>query len=169
MSSEKKKSDIITGTSHTGNLQEALDNATAQVGHGQQWRLASIDGLVGGIVGNDVNVHIYTVVPSSAGGQGASAEGGADDPAKIPVQRVGVVERLSGPDICMDGAEYQLLTPAIAEHLRLRPTNPEAQEVLEKSAGSGSTVQVTGYLAGEARCQRMDVYHAVVEHVRETV
>lgn len=168
MSSEKKKDGIITGTSHVGNLQEALDAATAQVGHGQQWRLASIDGLVGGIVGNDVNVHIYTVVPSRSepggGGGGAQEEG-----PQVPTRAIGLVERLDGPSICNDGAEFRLITAAIGDTPRLRPTNPEAQEVLAKYAGTRQQVVVTGYRAGAGECQRIDVFAAAPEAVAEPV
>lgn len=155
----KPKEQAITGTSHHGNLQEALDAAVSQVGHGQAWRLASIDGLVGGIAGNDVNVHIFTVVGAPGGADAAATPG---TPADAET-RQGLVEEI--PDgtlsICNDGAEFELVSRTVQgeQRLRLRPVNGRAGAVLKRFAGTGREVSVTGPII-HVECTRMDVERA---------
>jgi hypothetical protein len=142
---------VVTGQSPTGNLQEAVEDAVRQLGHGDQWRLVAIEGFTGGTVGNHLNVHLTT-------DPGGTDRSGA---VEVPSTRRGLVERLSGPDICNDGAEFELVshTSRDEERLRLRPTIDEAREVLERAAGSRQEVRVSGYMR-HVECTRMDVYHA---------
>ncbi len=156
---------VFTGTSHSGNLQEALDAAVSQVGHGQAWRLASIDGLVGGIAGNDVNVRIFAVAGSpviGGGGGGDATAAGAGTSAGAET-RQGLVEEIPAGtiSICQDGAEYELVSRTVdgESRLRLKPVNGRAGAVLRRFAGKGVEVSVTGPIV-HVECTRMDVEHA---------
>jgi hypothetical protein len=153
----KPNEQVITGRSNTGSLQEALEDAVSQVGHGQSWRLASIDGLVGGIVGNDVNVHIF-----AGAGAEASADLAAPGGGEAVETRQGLVEVLpDGPSICQDGAEYELVSRTVEgeTRLRLKPLNGRAGSVLRRYAGKGIEVSVTGQIV-HVECTRMDVVRA---------
>jgi hypothetical protein len=160
MSNDSKNRGVVTGTSRSGNLQEALDDAVRQLGPGVPWRLASIDGLQGGIVGDVVNVQIYAVTQAGSGDGGK--DGGSGE-AEVPTTATGRVEDISGQiSYCMDGATYELVsqTPEGEQRLRLKATNHEAERVLKDAAGTRQEVRVTGYLR-HVECTRMDVYEAV--------
>lgn len=76
--------------------------------------------------------------------------------------RQGLVEVLpDGPSICMDGAEYELLTRTVdgEQRLRLKPLNGRAGAVLKRFAGKGVEVSVTGTIV-HIECTRMDVVRA---------
>jgi hypothetical protein len=152
----KNDEQTITGTSNRGNLQEALDAAVSQVGHGQAWRLASIDGLVGGFAGNDVNVRIFAVA-------GAAHTADAPAPSAGAETRQGIVEEIPRGTIsyCQDGAEYELVTRTVEgeQRLRLKPVNGRAGAVLKRFAGTGTEVSVTGPIV-TVECTRMDVERA---------
>ena len=81
--------------------------------------------------------------------------------------RQGLVEVLpEGPSICMDGAEYELVSRTVdgPQRLRLRPLNGRAGSVLKRFAGKGTEVSVTGEII-TVECTRMDVEHAVEARV----
>lgn len=158
----KPNEQVFTGTSNHGSLQEALDAAVSQVGHGQAWRLASIDGLVGGIAGNDVNVRIFGV--AQAAGGTADDTGGQELAFEVPTSRTGLVVDISDQiSICQDGAQYELVTQAAEgeQRLRLKPLNGRAGSVLRRHAGTGEEVSVTGYIR-HVECTRMDVEQAAI-------
>jgi hypothetical protein len=153
----KPSEQVITGTSNHGSLQEALDAAVSQVGHGQAWRLASIDGLVGGTAGNDVNVRIFAVAQAAAGTDGGTRDG--EQVFEVPTSRTGRVVDISEQiSICQDGAQYELVGHG-EQRLRLRATNPDAERVLAEAAGTPREVTVSGYIR-QVECERMDVYDA---------
>jgi hypothetical protein len=155
----KPNEQVFTGTSTSGNLQEALDNAVSQIGHGQAWRLASIDGLVGGVAGNDVNVRIFAVAGAPAA-DAARRPGG--EPGEPHETRQGTVEAIPEGTLsfCQDGAEYELvtITPEGEERLRLRAKG-RAESVLRRYAGTGEEVSVTGPVS-HVECTVMDVVEA---------
>jgi len=155
----KPNEQVFTGTSNNGNLQEALDAAVSHVGHGQAWRLASIDGLVGGFAGNDVNVRIFAVAGAPAA-DAAARPGG--EPGEAPTTQQGVVEVIANPiSFCQDGAEYELVytTPEGEQRLRLRAASGRAGSVLKRYAGTGQEVSVTGPVS-HVECTVMDVEEA---------
>lgn len=151
---------MVTGQSPTGDLQEALEDAVRQLEHGAQWRLASIGGTRGATAGDHLNVNITTIEQGRAG----EPLGGAQ--AEVPTTRNGLVQVLpDGPSICMDGAEFELVSQSAEgeDRLRLKPTESEARNVLAKAAGTRQDVTVTGYIR-HVECTRMDVYHASATH-----
>ncbi|WP_420125467.1 hypothetical protein [Longimicrobium sp.] len=154
----KPNQQVFTGTSNNGSLQEALDGAIAQAGHGVPWRLASIDGVVG-FVGNQVNVRIFAVTQAAKGRDGGSGE---EPVFEVPTSRTGVVvdirEQIS---ICQDGAMYELVsrTDDGEQRLRLNATNPDTERVLADAAGTDQEITVSGYIR-RVECERMDVYDA---------
>lgn len=153
----KPNEQVITGTSNQGSLQEALDAAVSQVGHGQAWRLASIDGLVGGTAGNDVNVRIFAV--TQAAGVTDGGTGDQEQAFEVPTSRTGRVVDISEQiSICQDGAQYELVERG-EQRLRLKATNPDAERVLAAAAGTPQEVTVSGYIR-HVECERMDVYDA---------
>ncbi|HYR08063.1 MAG TPA: hypothetical protein VEQ60_09850 [Longimicrobium sp.] len=153
----KPNEQVFTGTSNQGSLQDALDAAVSQVGHGQAWRLASIDGLVGGIAGNDVNVRIFAVTQAAGGTDGGT--GDQEQAFEVPTSRTGRVVDISGQiSICQDGAQYELVERG-EQRLRLKVTNPDAERVLAAAAGTTQEVTVSGYIR-HVECERMDVYDA---------
>jgi hypothetical protein len=152
MSNESKRG-VFSGTSTNGNLQEALDAAIAQAGHGVPWRLASIEGVQG--IVNSVTVQIFAVTPKPG-------DGGGEPTFEVPTSRTGLVIDISGePSICMDGAKWALVsqTPDGEQHLRLATGNPEVERVLNGAAGTKQEVTVSGYIR-RVECERMDVYDA---------
>lgn len=156
----KPNEQVITGSSNSGNLQEALDAAVLQVGHGQAWRLASIDGLVGGFAGNDVNVHIFAGAGAAADRDLAAPGDGVGTTESET--RQGFVEMLpEGISICQDGAQYELVWRTVdgEQRLRLRPANGRAGSVLKRFANKGVEVSVTGPIV-HVECTRMDVEQA---------
>lgn len=157
MSKPNPNEQTITGTSR-GNLQEALDAAVAQVGHGQTWRLAAIDGLVGGIV-PELNVRIFAVTAAPA----ADAAARPGEPAEGEETRQGLVEAIPEGTLsfCQDGAEYELVSRTVEgeTRLRLKPVNGRAGSVLKRFAGTGTEVSVTGPIV-TVECTRMDVVRA---------
>lgn len=157
MSNETNKRGVFSGTSSHGSLQEALDAAVQQAGQGVPWRLASIEGVQG--IVNSVTVQIFAVT-QSGGKDGGS--GGEEPVFEVPTPRTGLVEDISGqPSICMDGANYELVTqtPDGEQRLRLRATNPDAERVLADAAGTRQEITVSGYIR-RVECERMDVYDA---------
>lgn len=91
---------------------------------------------------------------------GASSSG---DPGGTAAEtRQGLVEPLpGGASICMDGAEYELVTRTVdgETRLRLRPVNGRTGAVLKRFAGTGKEVSVTGPII-TVECTRMDVEQA---------
>ena len=157
----KPNEQVFTGTSHNGNLQEALDAAVGQVGHGQAWRLAAIDGLVGGFAGNGVNVHIFAVAGAPAADT-AAASGRPGQPVEGETRQGTVEEIPEGTvSICQDGAQYELVTQTAdgEQRLRLRAANGRAGSVLRRYAGTGQEVSVTGPVS-HVECTVMDVVQA---------
>jgi hypothetical protein len=157
----KPNEQVFTGTSTNGNLQEALDAAIAQIGHGGPWRLASIDGVQG--IVPEVNVRIFAVTgaPATADSGHATAAGaGISAGAET---RQGLVEEIPAGtiSICMDGAEYELVSRTVdgESRLRLKPANGRAGAVLRRFAGKGVEVSVTGPIV-HVECTRMDVERA---------
>lgn len=170
---------IFTGTSRNGSLQEALEAAVREATAAAPnpvfytWSLAGITGEQGGFVGADVvNVSIRVGLDGGRGdvdAQPAASATAAGDggEAEVPTTRNGLVARLEDDyGICMDGATFELVSQAPdGEHrLRLKPTNDEARDVLDRLAGSRQDVTVTGYLR-YVECERMDVYHATPTHL----
>ncbi|HST60823.1 MAG TPA: hypothetical protein VLK84_19130 [Longimicrobium sp.] len=159
MSNDQGGRGVFTGTSSTGNLQEALDAAVAQAGPGVPWRIASIEGL-NGIV-NSITVRIFAVTQAAAGKD--KDGGGEEEPTfEVPTSRTGLVVDISGEvSICMDGAQFELVTQTDdgEARLRLKATNPEAERYLRDVAGSRQEVTVSGYIR-RVECERMDVYDA---------
>ncbi|HEU4886145.1 MAG TPA: hypothetical protein VFT45_28155 [Longimicrobium sp.] len=153
----KPNEQVFTGTSTHGNLQEALDNAIAQLGHGGPWRLASIDGVQG--IVPEVNVRIFAVAGAPVAGAAARPGGEPGEPATT---QQGVVEVIANPiSYCQDGAEYELVhtTPEGEQRLRLRAANGRAGSVLKRYAGTGEEVSVTGPVS-HVECTVMDVVEA---------
>jgi hypothetical protein len=154
----KPNQQVFTGTSITGNLQEALDDAIGQAGHGVPWRLASIDGVQG--IVNSVTVRIYAVTQAPASRDLGTA---GDEPVyEVPTSRTGLVEDIRDQvSICQDGAQFELVTQTRGgeERLRLKATNPDAERVLADAAGTRQAVTVSGYIR-TVECERMDVYDA---------
>jgi hypothetical protein len=159
MSNDSNPRGVFTGTSTTGNLQEALDAAIAEAGQGVPWRLASIDGVQG--IVNSVTVRIFAVTQAATGRD--KDGGGEEEPTfEVPTSRTGLVVDISGePSICMDGAQFELVTqtPEGEQRLRLRAVNTEAERYLRSVAGSRQAVTVSGYIR-RVECERMDVYDA---------
>jgi hypothetical protein len=157
----KPNEQVFTGTSTTGNLQEALDNAIAQLGHGGPWRLASIDGVQG--IVPEVNVRIFAVAGAPAA-DAAGRPGG--EPGEPHETRQGTVEEIPEGTLsfCQDGAEYELVTttPEGEERLRLRARR-RAESVLRRYAGTGEEVSVTGPIS-HVECTVMDVVEAHPVH-----
>jgi hypothetical protein len=162
------------GESTQGNFQEALDNAVAAARSGISsdfiyWKLAETTGANGGFVNeNTLRVGIYATPPLRTGGETKQGDAQAAG-AEVPSFRSGLVRRLHGPDFCMDGAKY-LLSSVHQEDLRLRPTNEEADAILDRLAGSRQDVTVAGYFRF-VECLVMDVYaawptHALFEQVQ---
>ncbi|HYW10307.1 MAG TPA: hypothetical protein VE871_00055 [Longimicrobium sp.] len=151
---------VFTGTSTTGNLQEALDTAVSEAGQGVPWRIASIEGVQG--IVNSVTVRIFAVAQPAAG-KDKDGGGGEEEPTfEVPSFRTGRVVDISGePGICMDGAEFELVirTDDGEARLRLKPTVAEAGRYLRQVAGSAQEVTVSGYIR-RVECERMDVYDA---------
>lgn len=158
MSNDSSKSGVFSGTSINGNLQEALDQAVQKAGQGVPWRLASIEGVQG--IVNSVTVQIFAVTQS--GGR-KPADGGGEEPVfEVPTSRTGqVVDIRDQPSICMDGAEWELVsrTPDGEQRLRLKSDNPDARRVLDDAAGTAQEITVSGYIR-RVECERMDVYDA---------
>ena len=155
MSKPNSTEQVITGTSANGSLQEALDAALAQAGHGAPWRLASIDGVQGFV--NEVNVRIFAVAGAAADQPIAPGE-----PGEVPTTLEGTVERLAEEiSFCQDGAEYELVTQTAEgeERLRLRAITGRAGSVLRRAAGTGEQVSVTGFVR-TVECTRLDVFQA---------
>ncbi len=159
MSNDQGGRGVFTGTSITGNLQEALDAAIHEAGQGVPWRIASIEGLHG--IVNSVTVRIFAVAQAAAGKD--KDGGGEEEPTfQVPTSRTGLVVDISGePSICMDGAQFELVTQTDdgEARLRLKATNPEAERYLRSVAGSRQAVTVSGYIR-RVECERMDVYDA---------
>ena len=159
MSKPDQNEQVFTGTSDNGNLQEALDAAVAQLGHGGPWRLAAIDGVQG--IVNQVNVRIFAV----AGAPAADAQGRPGQPGEGETLTTlqGTVEEIPEGtiSICQDGAEYELVTQTAdgEERLRLRAANGRAGSVLKRYAGTGEEVSVTGPVS-HVECTVMDVVEA---------
>jgi hypothetical protein len=154
----KPNEQVFTGTSRNGNLQEALDAAIAQMGHGGPWRLATVDGVQG--IVPEVNVRIFAVAGALTAD--AAARPGEPGPGEVPTTQQGVVEVLAEEiSICQDGAEYELVTrtPGGEQRLRLRAANGHAGSVLRRYAGTGDEVSVTGYVR-TVECTTMDVFEA---------
>ena len=153
----KPNEQVFTGTSIHGNLQEALDNAIAQLGHGGPWRLASIDGVQG--IVPEVNVRIFAV----AGALTADTAARPGQPGDGAETRQGTVEKIPAGTLsfCQDGAEYELVytTPEGKERLRLRAANGRAGSVLKRFADTGEEVSVTGPVS-HVECTVMDVVEA---------
>jgi hypothetical protein len=158
MSNDSSKSGVYNGTSTNGNLQEALDQAIQQAGHGVPWRLASIEGVQG--IVNSVTVQIFAVTQS--GGRKPGDGGGEEPVFEVPTSRTGqVVDIRDQPSICMDGAEWELVsrTPDGEQRLRLKTDNPDARRVLDDAMGTPQEITVSGYIR-RVECERMDVYDA---------
>ncbi len=154
----KPNEQVFTGTSTNGNLQEALDNAIAQLGHGGPWRLASIDGVQG--IVPEVNVHIFAVAGAATADAGGRP---GEEPGEAHETRQGTVEEIPEGTLsfCQDGAEYELVTttPEGEQRLRLRAANGRAGSVLKRFAGTGEEVSVTGPVS-HVECTVMDVVEA---------
>jgi hypothetical protein len=77
--------------------------------------------------------------------------------------RQGLVEEIPPGtiSICMDGAEYELVSRTVdgESRLRLKPVNGRAGAVLRRFAGKGVEVSVTGPIV-HVECTRMDVERA---------
>jgi uncharacterized membrane protein len=154
----KPNQQVFTGTSTTGSLQEALDDAIGQAGHGVPWRLASIEGVQGFV--SSITVRIYAVTqPAASRDLGTTG----DEPVyEVPTSRTGLVEDIREQvGICQDGAQFELVTQTRGgeERLRLKATNPDAERVLTEAAGTRQAVTVSGYIR-TVECERMDVYDA---------
>jgi hypothetical protein len=158
MSNDSNNRGVFTGTSSKGLLQEALDEAVQQAGQGVPWRLASIEGVQG--IVNSVTVRIFAVAQRAAGKDGGKE--GEEPTFEVPTSRTGtVVDIRDQVSICMDGAEYELVTQTEEgeQRLRLKATNPEADRYLASVAGTRQEVTVSGYIR-RVECERMDVYDA---------
>jgi hypothetical protein len=157
MSNESRNRGVYSGTSIHGNLQEALDQAIAQAGHGVPWRLASIEGVQG--IVNSVTVQIFAVTQAPD----KDGSGGGEEPGfEVPTSRTGTVVDISGEiGICQDGARWELVSqsPDGEQRLRLATGNPEAERVLNDAVRTGEEVTVSGYIR-TVECERMDVYDA---------
>jgi hypothetical protein len=158
MSNDSRNRGVFSGTSTSGNLQEALDQAVQQAGQGVPWRLASIEGVQG--IVNSVTVQIFAVTQPA---QGKPGDGGGEEPTfQVPTSRTGRVVDISGePSICMDGARWELVsrTPDGEQRLRLATDNREAERVLNDAMGTQQEITVSGYIR-RVECERMDVYDA---------
>jgi hypothetical protein len=161
MSKPDQNEQVFTGTSSHGSLQEALDAAVAQIGHGGPWRLAAIDGVQG--IVNQVNVRIFAVAGAPAADGSAQGRPGQPVEGETLTTLQGVVEEIPEGtlSICQDGAGYELVTQTAEgeERLRLRPVSGRAGSVLRRYAGTGEEVSVTGYIR-HVECTRMDVTEA---------
>jgi hypothetical protein len=77
--------------------------------------------------------------------------------------RQGLVEEIPAGtvSICMDGAEYELVSRTVEgeTRLRLKPVSGRAGAVLKRYAGTGTEVSVSGSIV-HVECTRMDVRHA---------
>jgi hypothetical protein len=77
--------------------------------------------------------------------------------------RQGLVEAIphGTVSICMDGAEYELVSRTVdgETRLRLKAVNGRAGAVLRRFADTGTEVSVTGFLV-HVECTRMDVERA---------
>lgn len=159
MSNDSKNRSVFSGTSAHGNLQEALDAAIQQAGHGVPWRLASIEGVQG--IVNSVTVQIFAVTQAPGkndGGAGEEPGGGFE----VPTSRTGrVVDIRDQPSFCQDGAQWELVSQSSdgEQRLRLATGNPEVERVLNGAAGTDQEVRVSGYIR-RVECERMDVYDA---------
>jgi hypothetical protein len=155
----KPNEQVFTGTSTNGNLQEALDAAIAQIGHGGPWRLASIDGVQG--IVPEVNVRIFAVAGALTAD--TAARPGQPGEGEIQETRQGTVEEIPEGTLsfCQDGAEYELVTQTAdgEERLRLRAAPGRAGSVLRRFAGTGQEVSVTGSVS-HVECTVMDVVEA---------
>jgi hypothetical protein len=154
----KPNEQVFTGTSTHGNLQEALDNAIAQLGHGGPWRLASIDGVQG--IVPEVNVRIFAV--AGAASADAAARPGEPGEGEASTTLEGTVEEIPEATLsfCQDGAEYELVTTTAEGEQRLRlRARGRAESVLKRYAGTGEVVSVTGPVS-HVECTVMDVEEA---------
>jgi hypothetical protein len=101
-----------------------------------------------------------------------SAQDVVDPDAEVPTTCTGTVTRIPRDqiDICMDGAKFLLATTTAdgEETVRLKPVDDRAEKVLDRAAGTGNKVTVTGYLR-HVECTRLDVFQAepVREHGRQ--
>lgn len=77
---------------------------------------------------------------------------------EVPTFRVGLVLPPPEIDICMDGAEFLLLTKG--NMIRLKTSNKEAFDVLERLKGTRMPAAVAGYWRQGAECRHLEVYHA---------
>lgn len=159
MSNDSRNRGVFSGTSTNGNLQEALDQAIAQAGHGVPWRLASIEGVQG--IVSSVTVRIFAVGQKEVG-----TDGGGGGAFEVPTSRTGTVIDISDQiSICNDGARWELVsqTPDGEQRLRLATGSPEVERVLNDAAGTRQEVTVSGYIR-TVECERMDVYDAQPAH-----
>jgi hypothetical protein len=102
--------------------------------------------------------------------QARPVDAGADDQADAAdlgepagETRQGLVEQIphGTVSICMDGAEYELVSRTVEgeTRLRLKPVSGRAGAVLKRYAGTGTEVSVSGSIV-HVECTRMDVRHA---------
>lgn len=164
----------FTGISTRGDFNEALEEAVALALHHLgptlvRWELKKTTGVYGGFV-NARNLAVTIEVSgggSGVGGGGSSGStavaagdgstSGTDGPLEVPVFLSGPIFKIE-IDFCQDGAEYLLNT--FVRQYRLRPTNDEARNVLEKASINHEAVAIAGYWRSGPECNYIDVYYA---------
>jgi hypothetical protein len=77
---------------------------------------------------------------------------------QVPVILSGIISRIEGPDIYMDGASHVIIT--VAGNSRLVARNPEALEFLNKVSGTRLRVTVIGYPVNGPECTYISVFYA---------
>jgi len=98
----------------------------------------------------------------SANNEGTNTEGTDTAEIRVPVVLSGIVAKLQGIDVCMDGATYQLQT--INGPVRLTTDKPEVQKFLDSVSGRRSRVTIAGYPVWGPECGHIDVYYAALTH-----
>ncbi|HEX8396260.1 MAG TPA: hypothetical protein VF644_02360 [Pyrinomonadaceae bacterium] len=159
------------GKSNQGDIYEALDNAIEAAKQGLrttlvEWTLSKVSGVYGGFVpARDLTVFIEARSYQGSGEgneqptvKGETTDQGGGGQVQVPVFLSGLVSKITGVDICMDGATHRLET--ILETARLKAGNDEVQKFLDEVSGSRQRVSIAGYPVWGPECVYIRVYHA---------
>jgi hypothetical protein len=77
---------------------------------------------------------------------------------QVPVFLSGIVAKIEGVDICMDGATHRLQT--LLGPARLKPSNDEVRAILDRVSGKRLRVTVAGYPVWGPECGYLRTYYA---------
>ena len=87
-----------------------------------------------------------------------STEPDAGSQVSVPVFITGIITRSDGFDFCMDGADFRIVS--MLGPARLKPSNNETREFLDRVAGTRARVVVAGYPTLGPECSYLKVYYA---------